>query len=114
MQSELITIFGYLATCDKYDRMRLLINSYEDMEKIISVCISNTDGKFLKFPYTKFTPPRDGVFGECIIIIPKKYKTYWKSLIEEKRGKQVNITIKYRKWNMSGNIGISFDLIELK
>jgi hypothetical protein len=47
---QTIELSGYLATCDKYDRMRLLINSYENMEKIISLCFSMTDGKFLKFP----------------------------------------------------------------
>jgi hypothetical protein len=114
MQSELITISGYMATCDKYERMRLLIDSYEDMNKIISLCLSQVDEKFLKFPYTIFTPPSDGIYGECIITIQKKYKTYWKKLIEEKRGKKISATIKYRKWFMGGNHGISFDLIELK
>lgn len=113
MQSEFITISGYLATCDKYDRMRILIDSYDEMEKIISLCISNVDGKFLQFPYTKFTPPSDGIYGECIIVIKKKYKTYWKSLIEEKRGKKISATVKCRKWFMGKNSGISFDLIEI-
>jgi hypothetical protein len=112
MQS--IKLSGYLATCDKYDRMRLLINSYEDMEKIISLCISTAteNEKFLKFPYTKFTPPDNGIYGECIIVIKKKYKTYWKSLIEEKRGKLINVNIKIRKWFMQEKLGISFDLID--
>lgn len=112
MQSELITITGYLATCDKYDRMRILIDSYDEMEKIISFCKNLVDGKFLQFPYTKFIPPSDGLYGECIIVIQKKYKTYWKSLIEEKRGKKISATVKCRKWTMPKNSGISFDLIE--
>jgi hypothetical protein len=112
MQS--IELSGYLATCDKYDRMRLLIDSYDDMEKIISLCIStaNENNKFLKFPYVKFTLPEDGIYGECIIVIKKKYKTHWKSLIGEKRGKKISATVNIRKWSMGGNMGISFDLIE--
>lgn len=114
MQSDSITISGILAVCDKYGRMRLLIDSYEDMEKIISLCVSKVDDRFLKFPYKKFIPPSDGIYGECTINLQKKYITYWKTLIDEKRGKKIHATIKCRKWLMQKSAGISFDLIELK
>ena len=107
---------GILAVCDKYGRMRLLIDSYDEMEKIVSLCLSiqeDTNNVFLKFPYTKFTPPEDGIYGECIIAV-KNHVQYWKKLISEKRGKKINIIIKNRKWLMGGNSGISFDLVNLE
>jgi len=108
-----LKITGIIAVCDKYERMRLLIDSYECMNVIISSCISETDNIFLKYPYIKFVPSEDGIYGECIISLQGKHKKYWKDIIEKNRGKKIQADIKLRKWKMGSNNGISFDLKDL-
>ena len=87
-----ISISGIVTTLDKYGRMRILIDSYEDMHKIMEVC--KCEGRYIKTPYTLFNEKngnaQEGLYGECIIVL-KAHKEFWKKKISEERGKKINI-----------------------
>lgn len=93
-------LYGILAVSDKFDRIRLLIDS--DSENF-----SNYD------PFTKFQYPVDGIYGECIFTLPAKHSKFWLEKGKELRGKKVKIEFKTRKWLLNGKKGISFDLIDI-
>ena len=95
-------LYGILAVSDKFDRIRLLIDS-EDSVKFISEYDS----------FTKFTYPTDGIYGECIFTIPLKHKTFWLEKVKELRGQKVKIEFKIRKWTLPGKRGISLDVVDI-
>ena len=93
---------GLLAVSDKFDRIRLLIDSEE-----ATIFISNYD------PFTKFQHLTDGIYGECVFTIPLKHRPFWLAKVKEIRGQRVKIDFKIRKWTLPGKKGISFDIVDI-
>ena len=95
-------VYGIMAVSDKFNRLRLLIDS-ESANNFIADYDS----------FIKFEHPIDNIYGECIFTLPKKHSTFWLEKGKELRGKRVKIEFKSRKWAFNGKKGISFDVVDI-